>query len=315
MNPIDPAGLVDALLAWHDPASRTLSWRRGTTPYGVLVSEIMAQQTQAERAATAWTAFMARFPTATVLAEAPTSDVIDAWRGLGYNRRALNLQRAATAMVADHRGEVPTELRDLLALPGVGPYTARAVMAFAFDADVIPVDTNVARILARTAGAVLNRPAAQALADELAAVIAPASPPPPPAAAADEGPVHISARSVAAALMDLGATVCTARSPACGACPLLSDCAWAGGPGPDPAAKGAHRPMPQGTFEGSARQARGRLVDALRGGPVDHATALELAGVHGQALIDGLLQDGLADTIDDGLALPGWSGTQRTGTN
>ncbi len=282
------------MLAWHDPTARRLAFREGTTPFGVLVSEIMAQQTQAERAASGWTAFMARFPDPATLAAAATADVIDAWQGLGYNRRAVNLQRAAQAIVADHDGRVPDDLQALLALPGVGPYTARAVLAFAFDHPVVPVDTNIARILARVTGRVLTRPAAQQLADDLAT-------------APEQG-------SLPAALMDLGAAICTAKGPDCGICPLRDHCGWRGGPSPDPAARGAHKPTAQGRFEGSRRQARGRIIDALRRGAISTKTATELAGDHGPALLDGLVRDGLADTIPGGFALPGWSGDLAKGT-
>ncbi|WP_370326986.1 A/G-specific adenine glycosylase [Euzebya sp.] len=280
--------VADRVLAWHDPATRRLPWRAGTTPYGVLVSEIMAQQTQAERAAAAWTAFMRAFPTPAALAAAPVADVITAWQGLGYNRRAVNLHRCATALVAHHGGEVPDDLEALLALPGIGPYTARAVLAFAFGRDVVGVDTNVARVLARTADRVLGRAEAQRIADDLAGT----------GRGAD----------LASALMDLGAGTCTARRPRCDTCPLAVVCGWRGGPGPDPAAAGAHRPRAQGTWTGSSRQARGRLVDAMRAGPISRGEAAALAGERGQAVIDALIADGLVEATSDGFGLAGWTG-------
>lgn len=288
MTAVDPTVVAARLLAWHDPAARRLAWRATTDPYAILVSEVMAQQTQGSRAAEAWIRFLRRFPTWQALAEAPVADVIQAWEGLGYNRRAVNLHRCAQQVVARHDGVLPDDIDALMALPGIGPYSARAVLAFAFGRDVVPVDTNVARVLARVADLALTRSQAQRLADRLTGF--------------GSGP------RVSAALMDLGAGACTARRPDCRACPLRSVCGWAGGPGPDPAAQGAHRPRPQGAFAGSARQARGRLVAALRGGPIEAAQAQALAGPGGQALLDALVADGLAVRDGDGFALPGAQG-------
>lgn len=276
------------LLDWHDPAHRRLPWRDGTDAYGVLVSEIMSQQTQAERAAEKWRAFMARFPTVVALAEAPLAEVIDAWAGLGYNRRAVNLHRCAVVVTEQHGGSVPDRLEALLDLPGVGPYTARAVLAFAHGEPVVPVDTNVARVLARVADEVLDRRTAQVWADAL------------PRPGAGTGP------AITAAVMDLGASTCTSRGPRCAECPLEPRCGWAGGPGPDPAAAGAHRPRPQGRFEGSLRQARGRVVDALRAGPLSRDQALDVAAEHGEDALAGLIADGLVTRdAGGGYALPG----------
>lgn len=282
-----PPGLrdaIDAVRRWHATTTRDLPWRTdGTSPWGILVSEVMTQQTQAERAAPRWRSFMDRFPTVHEVADADVGEVIDEWAGLGYNRRAVSLHAAARAVVDDHGGQVPDDLDGLLALPGVGPYTARAVLAFAHGRDVVPVDTNVARVLARLTATVLDRPTAQDWADEVATYA--------------DGP------GIATALMDFGAGTCTARAPSCTTCPVAPRCAWAG-EGPDPAASGAHRPRPQGRFEGSARQARGRLVAAMRTGPVPHADALALAGDHGEDLLAALVADGLARQTADGFALP-----------
>lgn len=276
------------LLAWHEPAKRGLPWRERADPYGILVSEIMSQQTQAGRVAAAWTSFMSRFPTFEALATAPVGEVIDAWQGLGYNRRAVNLHRCAQRVVADHDGQLPSDRAALLALPGIGPYTAAAVMGFAFGHDVIAVDTNVARILARVHDHVLSAVLARNYAEVLTGT--------------GKGP------ALTAALMDLGARICTARSPSCEKCPLALRCGWRGGPGQDPAARGAHRPRPQGRFEGSLRQARGRVVQALRTRPISRKVALELAGEHGEDLLSCLVADGLAQRRGETFALPGWSG-------
>lgn len=301
---LPPVTLTAMLLRWHDPSSRALPWRApGTSPWAILLSEVMTQQTQAERVVPAWSQFVQRFPTPAAMAAAGPAAVIGRWQGLGYNRRALNLHRCAVAITAAHRGEVPRELDALLALPGIGPYTARAVQAFAFGGTTVPVDTNVSRVLSRTADVPLTRPDAQRRADDLLLGDT------PPAAAA---------APVAAALMDLGATVCTSRNPACDTCPLRPRCRWgrrrhaaasAGRPAPaDPAAASGHRPRPQGRFEGSSRQARGRVLDALRAGPLTAAEAALLGGRHGRDAIATLVRDGLAVELDGVFALPGSAG-------
>ena len=164
-----PEELREAILTWYGARGRTLPFRETTDPYAILVSEAMAQQTQAARAGEAWTRFMATFPTVQTLADAPPADVLRAWQGLGYNRRAINLQRAARVIVDEHHGQVPSDLRALEALPGVGPYTARAVAALAFGLPVGAVDTNVRRVLGRiVAGDVglLDVKSMQQVADE-----------------------------------------------------------------------------------------------------------------------------------------------------
>src|SRR5690606_3110323 len=207
--------------------------------------------------------------------------VLRQWRGLGYNRRALALQRAARAIVDDHGGRVPDDLAALRALPGVGDYTARAVLAFAFGRDAAPVDTNVARVLSRAvAGAPLSRREAQQVADRVL----------PPGRAA----------AWTSAVMDLGATVCTARRADCRRCPLAARCAWHrhGDPADDPAARGALRPRPQAPFADSDRAYRGRLVDALRQGRLTRAQLPAAAGLDDpgrlEAVVASLVRDGLA---------------------
>jgi A/G-specific adenine glycosylase len=215
----------------------------------VLVSEVMLQQTQAERVVPYYRAFLAAFPTPAACARAGPAAVVRAWSGLGYNRRALNLHRAATVMVGEHQGRVPADERALRALPGVGPYTANAVRSFAFDAQVATVDVNAVRVLARSVqGAGLTVPEAQDLADRLL----------PAGRAWDFNQ----------SMFDLGATVCLPR-PRCDQCPLRRMCRWrqVGLDQPDPW-RASPSARPQSPFAGSDRQGRGRLVQALRRAPV-----------------------------------------------
>ena len=246
-----PADARDAILAWYDATGRRLAFRSTADPYAVLVSELMAQQTQAARAAAAWTDWMARWPTVTSLAAAPVADVLRAWQGLGYNRRALNLHRAARAIVAEHGGQVPSTVAELETLPGVGPYTARAVAAFAFRVPVGAVDTNVRRVLARiAAGGPEAFPGAtiQALAD----ASVPADRP--------DAWTH--------AVMDLGARLCRPARPACADCPAIAWCRYAAGerpvavPGQGTGPRAARRPEP--AFPTTNRWLRGRILDQAR---------------------------------------------------
>jgi A/G-specific adenine glycosylase len=235
---------------------RDLPWRATRDPWLVLVSEVMLQQTQAQRVVEPYLRFTARFPTARACASAGSAAVVREWRGLGYNARAVRLHRAAVTITERHGGVVPGELGALLALPGVGPYTARAVLAFAFDVPVGTVDTNVARLLARAvAGRSLERSAAQHVADRLVP--------------------RSDAWRFNQALFDIGAAHCTAR-PSCAACPLRRRCRWqrAGRPDPDPAAVRRR----QDVFVGSDRQGRGRIVDALRRGPLLAQALADAAG-------------------------------------
>ncbi|GAC1313782.1 MAG: hypothetical protein NVSMB12_05920 [Acidimicrobiales bacterium] len=245
------AAFREALLEWAPEGWRELPWRRTRDPWGVLVSEVMLQQTQVARVVPKWRGFIERWPTAAACAADPPGDVVRAWAGLGYNRRALNVHRCAVAIVERHGGDIPDDLDALVALPGIGAYTARAVLAFAFGRDVGILDVNAARVMARAVTGRLTRPKeAQAVADGLV-----------PAGRSWEWNQ---------AVLDLGATVCTARRPRCDRCPLATACAW-GGVGPDPAAAGVGR---QRAFAGSDRQGRGLLLDALRRGPVvDRASA------------------------------------------
>jgi A/G-specific adenine glycosylase len=279
-----PAARV-ALLAWGTTQRRDLPWRRTRDPWAVLVSELMLQQTQVPRVVPRYGAFLDEFPTAAACAAAPLGDVVRAWKGLGYNRRAVNLHRAA-ARIAEHG--FPDTLAGLLALPGVGPYTARAVLAYAYEADAAVVDTNVARLLARFGGRRLTGKEAQAAAD----TFAPSG----------------EAWAWNQAIMDLGAQRCRPRAPRCDGCPLAPWCGWhrAGGPAPDPAVGSAHVSGGQSPFDGSDRQGRGRLVDALRRAPV--ATA-DLASVMGWPGDQERAARVAATLVSDGLAAVDAAGT------
>ncbi len=277
-------GFVAAILATVEDL-RDFPWRRTRDGWAVLVSETMLQQTQTTRVVPRYEQFLSRFPTPADCADAPVGAVIALWQGLGYNRRAVNLHRAATAITADHDGRVPTELDDLLELPGVGPYTARAVAVFAHERHHGVVDTNIARVLARAvAGRPLGRREVQALADDLV----------------PEG----RAWAFNQALMEHGATTCTKRSPDCGACVVAPSCAWRRAGGPDPVTGTAFTTTPQSTFEGSDRQGRGRLVAALADGPVARDAVADLVGWEDRdrvaRMLAGVVADGLA-VVDGGL--------------
>ncbi len=238
-----------------------LPWRGTRDPWAVLVSEVMAQQTQVSRVVPAYGRFLAEFPTPTACASASLGEVLRAWRGLGYNRRAANLQRAAGVIVRDHDGCVPSGLAALLALPGVGAYTARAVRAFAFGADVGVVDTNAGRVLSR---AVAGRPVDARQAQDLVDSMVPAG----------------RGWGFGQALLDLGALVCVSAAPRCTECPIRRRCRWAatGHGRPDPARGSAGVSTPQTRFDGSDRQGRGRLLDALRTGPLTPGALAAAAG-------------------------------------
>jgi len=283
-----PPEARDAILAWYASRGRTLPFRDTSDPYAILVSEAMAQQTQAARAGEAWTRFMARFPTVESLAEAPPADVLRAWQGLGYNRRAINLQRAARIIVDTHGGAVPSDLANLEALPGVGPYTARAVAALAFGMPVGAVDTNVRRVLGRV------------LADDAGAMdaamlqrVADASVP------ADRPGFWTHA------LMDVGATLCHPRRPACEACPARPWCRYATAERVTPGGATAGAPggvvgRPAGgravrgslpRFTSTSRWLRGRIVERLRAAPNGDWVAIAgPIGDHDQAAVDAALE-------------------------
>jgi A/G-specific adenine glycosylase len=234
------------LLAWFSENGRDLPWRKTTDPYAILVSEVMLQQTQVERVIPRWHAWLERWPTPQELADASAAEVIREWSGLGYNRRAVNLHRAAQSVAAEGWPD------DLTSLPGVGPYTAAAIANQAFGAAVLPVDTNVARIQERTGHAF--------------------------------GPEALQA------LFDLGATVCLARVPRCGACPLAAEC---------PSRGRRYEPLrKQSRFEGSFRQRRATLLKLVT------TEAQPLEAVDGEA-VESLRRDGLVVVSGGVVALPG----------
>lgn len=282
-------GRHGALLEWFGRRQRDLPWRRTRDAWAVLVSELMLQQTQVARVLPKYDAFLAQWPTPASCAAAPLGDVVTAWAGLGYNRRAVNLHRCAQQVVAHHGGALPDDLAGLLALPGIGPYTARAVLAFAFESDEVGVlDTNAARVLARWSGRSLKPKEAQALAD---ASVAPSA-----------------GWAWNQAMLDLGATICVPRTPRCDACPVAEGCAWhqGGGPQPDPAVGSAGASTGQSRFDGSDRQGRGRLVAALRTAPVPRA---ELASAMGWPDDPGRAARVAATVVADHLARVDDAGT------
>ncbi len=252
----------------------------------------MLQQTQVARVLTRYHAFLSRFPTPAACATAPAGDVLRAWAGLGYNRRALNLHAAARAIVDRHGGHLPDDLAALQALPGVGPYTARAILVFAFERDHGLLETNTARVLARAvAGNRLGRREAQSLAD----AVTPAG----------------QGWAWNQAMIDLGAAVCTKRTPRCGDCPIAAVCTWhgAGEPAPDPALGSAGTSGTQSVFAGSDREGRGRLVDEMRRAPVRLDGLATAAGWpddphRARRIADDLVAEGLARVDGATLTLP-----------
>jgi len=287
------ADLVRPVLAWYDRNARELPWRApGVDAWAVLVSEVMLQQTPVTRVLPAWHAWLARWPTPAALAADSPGEAVRMWGKLGYPRRALRLHAAASAIAERFAGVVPSAVDDLLSLPGVGAYTARAVAAFAYSQRQPVVDTNVRRVVAR---AVQGQGDAgpPSTARDLAAVaeLLPAAP--------------ARAARFSVALMELGALVCVARTPRCAACPVADRCAWLAAGAP-PYAGPTVRPQ---RFAGTDRQVRGLLLDVLRGtaGPVGKP-ALDVVWpdpVQRERALDGLVVDGLIDPLPDGrYALP-----------
>jgi A/G-specific adenine glycosylase len=290
---IAPAEISSRIAEWYAAGHRDLPWRRpGFSAWGTLVSEFMLQQTPVARVIPALDRWLTRWPTPADLARVPPGDAVRAWERLGYPRRALNLHGAATAIAERHGNVVPASVEDLLALPGVGPYTARAVAAFAYGIRTPVVDTNVRRVLARAVRGQGEAGPPRTVAElaEMEALLP-----------TDDA----RSRLVNAGTMELGQTVCTARTPRCEECPLADVCAWraAGYPpyeGP--------RAAVQKKYEGSDRQVRGLVLRELRGSDTP-VPASVIAGVWPDAVqltraIDGLLRDGLLERDGDDYRLP-----------
>jgi A/G-specific adenine glycosylase len=292
-EPGDGQALHQALLAWYDVAARDLPWRApGCSPWQVLISEVMLQQTPVARVLPIWHEWVERWPRPADLAAEPSGEAVRAWGRLGYPRRALRLHQAATAIVELHAGQVPRDHAQLLALPGIGGYTAAAVASFAFQQRYAVVDTNVRRVFARACeGKAQAAPSLTAAEQRLAARLLPAD-----AERASRWNV---------AVMELGALICTARTARCGDCPISAHCQWllAGSPAYDgPTRKGQ-------PWAGTDRQIRGALLAALRASqhPLSHAELTEL--VPAAALrdefqrdrcLDGLVSDGLVEPLHGG---------------
>ena len=263
------------LLRWYATSGRSLPWRRTRDPYAILVSEVMLQQTQVSRVLPAYVSFLRRFPTLRSLTRAPLGDVLRAWSGLGYNRRARDLHRIARLV----RGGLPAEVAALDALPGIGAYTAGAVACFAYGARTAFADTNIRRVLGRI---VLGR-----VATEREAV------------AIDSELVPRDAAAWHHALMDLGATICVARAPRCDACPLAAHCLSRDAVVTAPVRR-------QAAFATSDRRVRGRIIDSLRKGDMTIASlrrALDDARV--DRLVTTLAEEGLVERRGRRVGLPG----------
>lgn len=289
----EPAGIAASVIEWFGANQRDLPWRRpGFSAWGTLVSEFMLQQTPVARVVPRLEQWLSRWPTPADLAASPPGEAVRAWASLGYPRRALRLHACAVAITERHGGVVPEDVTALLALPGVGDYTARAVAAFAYGHRHPVVDTNVRRVIARAVGG-RAQPLPPSAARDLVAM----------AALLPEG--REAARAFNAGAMELGAVVCTSRSPRCGACPLEASCAWRAAGQPEHT--GPSR-RPQKRYEGSDRQVRGLILARLRQAdapvPADEIAVLwPDAGQRDRALA-GLLADGLAVRVPGGYALP-----------
>ncbi|MEO3817410.1 A/G-specific adenine glycosylase [Plantactinospora sp. B24E8] len=293
--------LATAVVRWYDKNARDLPWREpGVGAWAILVSEVMLQQTPVVRVLPAWRAWLTRWPEPAVLAADTPAEAIRMWGRLGYPRRALRLHECAVALVERHGGAVPTELEQLLALPGVGSYTARAVATFAYGRRHPVVDTNVRRVVARAVAGEPDAGLATRPADLVATeALLPAEP-------------AVAARA-SAAFMELGAVVCTARSPRCVDCPLVDRCAWRASGQAAPAGP-TRRPQ---RYAGTDRQVRGRLLAVLREstGPVrrerldlvwadDVQRARALAGLVEDGLVQALAADRYALAGEPGNAVP-----------
>ncbi len=278
---------AEELLGWYERSRRDLPWREpGVSAWQILVSEFMLQQTPVSRVLPIWSDWVRRWPTPSATAAASAADVLRAWGKLGYPRRAKRLHECATVIAREHDDVVPDDVDTLLTLPGIGSYTARAIACFAYRQPVPVVDTNVRRVVARAVRGLADGGSAAAARDmaEVSALL----------------PTDDTAPQFSVALMELGATVCTARTPRCGLCPLAR-CAWRDA-GYSPAQGPARRVQ---TYAGTDRQVRGRLLDVLRAtdSPVTRGE-LDVAWLTDTAQRDralySLLADGLVTQTADG---------------
>ena len=272
------------LMAWFDDNARDLPWREvDRDPWGVLVSEVMLQQTPVSRVEPIWREWMQLWPTPAAMAAASPADVLTKWDRLGYPRRALWLRECATVITNEHAGAVPSTYNELIALPGIGDYTASAVLAFAFKQRAIVLDTNVRRVISRIEfGHALPRTSAPTAVERAAAdALWPT---------ADTQAAH-----AAIAFMEFGSLICQARTPQCERCPVSQDCAWltAGKPAPD------KQPKKQAKFEGSDRQVRGRVLALLRANATASTEQLlahaEVDEARLSLVVQGLIADGLLE--------------------
>ena len=272
--------VIEAICAWFDANGRDLPWRRpGTSAWGVLVSEVMSQQTPMSRVIGPWHEWMNRWPTPDDLAEEDSGEAVAAWGRLGYPRRALRLHSCAVAIATEHDGVVPNSYDELVALPGIGDYTASAVVSFAFGGRATVLDTNVRRLIARAESGIAKCPTSVTRAERVVA----------DALVPDE---DVRAAKWAVASMELGALVCTARSPQCEVCPIRDSCRWVIDGKPDNAP--ARRGQP---WKGTDRQCRGVIMDVVRNSPrgVKVQMALSAWPEPDQAsrCLESLLDDGL----------------------
>ena len=286
-------GIGDRIATWFAAGHRPLPWRAAGFPaWGVLVSEFMLQQTPVARVIPRLEQWLARWPAPADLAAVPPGDAVRAWDRLGYPRRALNLHAASVAITERHGGVVPSDVDELLALPGVGPYTARAVAAFAYGIRVPVVDVNVRRVLARAVRGV-GEPGPARVADELALM----------GSLLPENAER--ARLTNAGTMELGQTVCTARNPDCARCPIADACAWRAAGYPAYTGPAAPKQKP---YAGSDREVRGRILHELRASelpvPAQRVAELWPDAVQRERALAGLIADGLVVSEPDGYALP-----------
>ena len=272
--------VIEAICAWFDANGRDLPWRRpGTSAWGVLVSEVMSQQTPMSRVIGPWHEWMNRWPTPDDLAEEDSGEAVAAWGRLGYPRRALRLHACAVTIATEHDGVVPNSYDELVALPGIGDYTASAVVSFAFGGRATVLDTNVRRLIARAESGIANCPTSVTRAERVVA----------DALVPDE---DARAAKWAVASMELGALVCTARSPQCEVCPIRDGCRWVIDGRPDNAP--ARRGQP---WKGTDRQCRGVIMDVVRNSP--HGVKVQMAlsawpePDQASRCLESLLDDGL----------------------